>query len=364
MVFVFAGIARSITKGLAAPAACGILSAMHESQSRGGGDDAFIPGYLGARFSKEVNILPELIAELWEERERAKVEDNRALAHAVKIIMNSFYGVLGSSGCRFFSPQLASSITRRGHEIIGRSRDFIEERGLTVLYGDTDSLFVLLDPQLDAGSAKRAGGELAAALNQYWRDTLREEYGIASHLEVEQESLFERFLMPAVRGAAKGSKKRYAGTVRGADGAAGLVIKGLESVRTDWTPLARTFQKELLRRVFADEPFAGYIKETCARLAQGELDGQLVYAKRLRRPLAQYHKNVPPHVQAARKMKNPGRTVRYVMTAAGPEPVDGRAIKPDYAHYMEKQLKPAADGILHFLGTGFEQVTEEQLSIF
>lgn len=337
---------------------------MHGGQSHGDGDGGFVPGHLGARFSKEINILPKLITELWRERERAKAENNRALSHAIKIIMNSFYGVLGSSGCRFFSPQLASSITRRGHEIIRRSRDFIEERGLTVLYGDTDSLFVLLDPQLDAEDAERAGGELAAALNEYWRDTLHGEYGIASHLEVERELLFERFLMPAVRGAAKGSKKRYAGTVRGADGGAELVIKGLESVRTDWTPLARAFQRELLRRAFADEPFADYIKETCARLAHGELDGQLVYAKRLRRPLAQYRKNVPPHVQAARKMKNPGRTVRYVMTAAGPEPVDGRAIKPDYAHYMEKQLQPAADGILHFLGANFARVTEEQLSIF
>nr|WP_234826608.1 DNA polymerase domain-containing protein [Vibrio anguillarum] len=32
--------------------------------------------------------------------------------------MNSFYGVLGSSGCRFFDTRLASSITMRGHEIM------------------------------------------------------------------------------------------------------------------------------------------------------------------------------------------------------------------------------------------------------
>ena len=58
--------------------------------------------------------------------------------------MNSFYGVLGTSGCRFMNPQLTSSITRRGHEIIQRSRDFIETDGLSVIYGDTDSLFVSL----------------------------------------------------------------------------------------------------------------------------------------------------------------------------------------------------------------------------
>jgi DNA polymerase-2 len=45
----------------------------------------------------------------------AKRERNAPLSQALKIIMNAFYGVLGSSGCRFFDPRLASSITLRGH---------------------------------------------------------------------------------------------------------------------------------------------------------------------------------------------------------------------------------------------------------
>jgi DNA polymerase-2 len=60
--------------------------------------------------------------------------------------------------------------------------------------------------------------------------------------------------MPTVRGAEEGSKKRYAGLVR-ADGGDDLVFKGLETVRTDWTPLAQTFQRELYRRVFKREPY-------------------------------------------------------------------------------------------------------------
>ena len=58
--------------------------------------------------------------------------------------MNSFYGVLGTTGCRFYDPRLAASITRRGHEVITRTRDWIEGRGRRVIYGDTDSLFVLI----------------------------------------------------------------------------------------------------------------------------------------------------------------------------------------------------------------------------
>ena len=42
------------------------------------------------------------------------------------------------------------------------------------------------------------------------------------------------------------------------------------------------------------------MRETIASLMAGDLDNQLVYRKRLRRPLAEYQRNVPPHVRAAR----------------------------------------------------------------
>ena len=56
--------------------------------------------------------------------------------------MNSFYGVLGTPGCRFYDPRLAGTITRIGHWILIFSREFIESEGYQVIYGDTDSLFV------------------------------------------------------------------------------------------------------------------------------------------------------------------------------------------------------------------------------
>jgi DNA polymerase-2 len=63
-----------------------------------------------------------IVARVAEGRETAKREHNAPLSQALKIIMNAFYGVLGSSGCRFFDTRLASSITLRGHEIMLRTR--------------------------------------------------------------------------------------------------------------------------------------------------------------------------------------------------------------------------------------------------
>ena len=86
-----------------------------------------------------------------------------------------------------------------------------------------------------------------------------------------------------------------------------------------------------------------------------------MYRKRLRRPLEAYTRNVPPHVQAARRQSRPGSWVSYVVTANGPLPVEALDAKPDYEHYRDRQLAPAADGILHFLGTSFETLTTAQL---
>ena len=327
------------------------------------GDDP-VPGFVEANFSRHQHILPGLIEELWHARDAAKRTSNAPLSQAIKIIMNSFYGVLGTTGCRFHDQRLASSITRRGHQIINDSRDFIEDAGYKVIYGDTDSLFVHIDATQSATACHRIGDELMNSLNDWWKKRLRKEFDLESHLEVEFETHFQRFLMPTVRGMATGSKKRYAGLVTGKDESPELMIKGLEAVRTDWTPLARDFQRELLRRVFTDQPFEDYVRTTAEQLSNGELDGKLIYRKRLRRPLSDYQRNVPPHVQAARKLPRAGSWIRYVITRNGPEPVDALESAPDYQHYLDKQLAPAADGILHFMDTSFGTLTDAQMDMF
>ena len=106
--------------------------------------------------------------------------------------------------------------------------------------------------------------------------------------------------------------------------------------------------------------------ETLESMLAGEHDAALVYRKRLRQNVNAYTRNVPPHVQAARKLGRNVRWVRYVITASGPEPVeDGLPVpRPDYDHYRERQLAPAADGLLRFLDTSFDAITDRQMAIF
>lgn len=334
-----------------------------------------IPGFRNARFSRRNYILPDIIEELWRKRDLAKRAGNAPLSQAIKIIMNSFYGVLGTPGCRFFDPRLVSSITLRGHEILQTTRDLIEARGLTVIYGDTDSVFVLLGDVAGRDEADAIGNELMRYLNDWWRDRLRETLNVSSCLEVEYETCFDRFLMPTVRGSEVGSKKRYAGMIRRGDDVE-LVFKGLETVRSDWSQLAREFQQALYRRIFLDEPFEEFVRDTVEAVTRGECDDKLTLRRRLRRKLDDYKKNVPPHVRAARMAEDIRRTrgldslyqgggwIEYVMTRNGPEPRAYLASAIDYDFYIDRQLAPIADAILAFKSTSLAEIVDKQLGLF
>ncbi len=138
------------------------IAALNEAESE------TIPGFDGARFSKSEYILPDIIKELWQARDKAKLDNNKALSQAIKIIMNSFYGVLGTPGCRIHDSRLTSSITKRSHELIQHTVNLIEDEGYSVIYGDTDSVFVSLNQSVENASADIVGNRLVAMINKFF----------------------------------------------------------------------------------------------------------------------------------------------------------------------------------------------------
>ncbi|MEM7195777.1 MAG: DNA polymerase II [Pseudomonadota bacterium] len=340
--------------------------------------DNAIDGFRGGRFHRDEHFLPEIITDLWQQRDIAKQQNDAPRSQAIKILMNSFYGVLGSGGCRFYDPRLASSITMRGHEIMQTTKKWIEEQGYSVIYGDTDSIFVWLENVSTQAQCRQTGKSLESMINARWREVLEKDYQLDCALELEFETHFKKFLMPTIRGSEAGSKKRYAGLVGDADSDTGerLVFKGLENVRTDWTELARSFQETLYDLVFHECDPTRFIRETADATMNGQFDHQLVYRKQLRRRLDQYTKNVPPHVRAARLADEQNRRnekplryqykgwIDYMMTLNGPEPLEYRSSRIDYQHYVDKQLKPIADAILPFINLDFDSIVSAQAEIF
>ncbi|MBN1759058.1 MAG: DNA polymerase II [Chitinispirillaceae bacterium] len=325
--------------------------------------DDHIQGPAGPPFSRSPALLPGIITELLNARVAAKRDGNAPLSQAIKILMNSFYGVLGARNCRFFSAELATTITRTGQYILKTSIGYIEKTlGFAVIYGDTDSLFIHLGPDREQ-QADETGNSIAGKVTGFLRNHLSEKFGAESALLLQYENHFRYFLIPAVRGASHGSKKHYCGG-KVADGTLSLHFKGMEAARTDWTDLAKEFQRELIRRVFSGEPVDDFIIQTVKMVSDGKADDKLIYKKRLRKHHDAYTQNIPPHVQAARQLDDPPHLIRYCITVDGPQPLQKLRSPLDYRHYIDAQLHPVADSVLELVGRNFSSIISGQQDLF
>ena len=317
----------------------------------------------GAAFRRGDAILPRMLDRLAEAREAAKSADDDIASQAIKILMNSFYGVLGTPACRFYNPAIANAITGQSRHFLLWSKAWFEAEGFDVLYGDTDSLFVL-SGLADSDGAYAQGEDLARKANAAVACHIRESWDVESQLELEFEKLYTRLFLPSVRHGSAGARKRYTGVPHGGDA---VEFVGMEVVRRDWTDLAKTVQRELYGRLFADAPVDDYLAQVVRNLRHGDLDDALVYRKGLRKSLDSYTANTPPHVAAARKARSdPGRLISYVMTQNGPEPLDNITAELDREHYVQRQVRPVAEPVLDALGLSFEQAIgdDRQLELF
>lgn len=309
----------------------------------------------GGAFRRESAILPNMLDELFPRRESAKKSGDAVASNAIKILMNSFYGVLGTPACRFYNPALANSITGMGKEILLWSKRWFEAAGFKVLYGDTDSLFVQSGSN-DAAAAREQGRQLASSLNEEISRYINERWRVSSRLELKFEKLYLKLFLPRARGSTRGASKRYAGLLAGKD-AQSVEFVGMEVVRRDWTALAKQVQRELYHRLFTDQPVDVYLADIVRQVRDGALDDALVYRKNLRKDAEEYTATTPPHVVAARKSTQPpGKLISYVITTAGPEPLDNVQHPLDREHYVVKQVQPVAEPVLTTLGLGFEKV--------
>lgn len=313
----------------------------------------------GACFKNQDGILPMIIQSLWKQREKARKKKNEIARFAIKTLMNSFFGVMANPNCRFYSRDVANAITFFGQDLIKLTVKKIEEMGYEVIYGDTDSIFINLDVD-NYKEAEKIGNKISIKINKFFEKYTKKDYKRKNFLELEFEKVYKRFLMPRIRYAEAGSKKRYAGLLIDSKGKEKIDIVGLEFVRRDWTNIAKMFQAELLKKIFHKQEVAEYIKKIVKEVKQGKHDKLLVYRKAIRKEVEEYTKTTPPHVKAAKLLGKDLKSslIEYVLTTAGPEPIQKQKHKIDYEHYVEKQIKPIADAILVFYNQSFDDIIE------
>jgi DNA polymerase-2 len=329
----------------------------------------------GVYFKNSDGILPEIIGKLHEAREKAKKEHRELSSHAIKVITNSFWGVLASPNCRYFNFDMASSITGFARQVIQLTAKKIEEKGFKIIYQDTDSCFV--ETNLEKNKANKLAVELQNYINNFYQDYVRENYQRKSYLDLQFAKQYLSMMIPALRikktkkekdkneeenkesEQPTAAKKRYAGLIE-KDGKEELEITGLEAIRGDWTDAAQEFQKELLMKIFHKEEIFSFIKSYIKKIKEGKLDSQLIYRKSIRKNLDEYTKITPPHVKAARLLDHlDSNIIEYCITESGPEPIQKLKHKLDYEHYIDKQIKPIANQILALFNKDFNDLIKD-----
>lgn len=330
----------------------------------------------GIFFSRKEHLLAERISRLMKLREKAQSKGDQSLSQALKILMNSFYGIMGSTRSRFYHADLPRAITDSARWCLEKTTSFLESEGYQVIYGDTDSVFVKLK-DLERMRPFEKTERILTKVNQYFKELVEREFQTESFLHLKLDKYYRKIFFSPLRNTSSigddsevsGAKKRYVGLLKKPSGDEELNFVGMEFIRSDWTKLAKSFQYQLFSKFFDDENIEDFIKKTVDQLKAGEFDEFLIYEKRLSKRPWEYSKSIPVHVKAAllltREEQERVRTISYIMTRRGPRPLSFGDSDFDYQHYIDKQIRPLAQVVLQVKEIQFDDlITGDQLSFF
>ncbi len=237
----------------------------------------------GTHFRKEPDgIIREMVTELLAERERKKelrdehepgspeYEGYDSQQGAVKVIMNSLYGVSGWEQFRLYDKEAASAITATGREVIEFTETAATELDYQVTYGDTDSVMLELGPEVSIEEAIDRSFEIEDHINERYDDFAREDLNAESHrFQIEFEKLYRRFFQA-------GKKKRYAGHIVWKEGkdVDTIDIVGFEYQRSDIAPITKRVQHEVIEMIVKAGDVDGakeYVNEIIQNVRAGEV---------------------------------------------------------------------------------------------
>jgi len=239
----------------------------------------------GIHFRKDRDgIIREMVDALLDEREQLKARRDDARPgstdyerydrqqSAVKVIMNSLYGVFGWDRFRLYDREMSAAITATNREVIAYTEEVANGMDYEVTYGDTDSVMLQIGDGLANDEAIDRAFELAERINRSYDEFARERLNADSHrFEIEFEKLYRRFFQA-------GKKKRYAGHVvwKEGDDVDDIDIVGFEYQRSDIAPITKEVQREVLERIVRSEgeyreAVKEYVHDVIERFQNGEM---------------------------------------------------------------------------------------------
>ena len=314
-----------------------------------------------AHFKKEPGFFPEMLKEIIEKRKKYKQElkikpdaIKKARSNAFKLLANASYGYQGFFGARYYCPEASGAATAISRDFIKETIKKIDEQGYKTIYSDTDSIAFLMNKKTESKTLeflKKLNSELPGVM------------------ELELEGFFSRGLWVTKRDGAVGAKKKYA--LFGKDGK--MKIRGFETVRRDWCPLARRMQNKVLELVLSEgneKKALEYIKSIIKRVKERKVErSEIIIKTMLQKPLSEY-KAITPHVIAARKLEESGKPVgggsliEYFIaeTREKKKLVRERVKLPDekgeynIEYYLDKQILPAVENIIQVFNIDINEI--------
>ena len=299
-------------------------------------------------------FIPKMIEELITRRMRIKEilkkkEEKmlEARAYSLKILANAFYGYLGFYASRWYSFECADSVTAWGRHYIQQVIGKAQKSGFTVIYSDTDSVFFTLE-----GRSKKDALGFAEKVNTE----------LPELMELEFEGFYPRGIFVSAKLTGFGAKKKYA--LLGEEGK--ITIKGFETVRRNWSLIAKETQEEVLRIILEEDDVdkaVKYVQDVVKRLRENEVEiEKVIIYTQLTKEISAYE-NEGPHVAVAKRMEKkgipvgPGSVIEYVIIG-GKEKIRDRARlleeveQGDYdsVYYVDNQVIPAVEKIFEVLG--------------
>ncbi|GIY56481.1 DNA polymerase alpha catalytic subunit [Caerostris darwini] len=312
----------------------------------------------------ETGILPAEIRKLVESRKQVKqmmkgsdvTKDKYAQydirQRALKLTANSMYGCLGFTHSRFYAKPLAALITRKGREILLKTKELVEKMGLDVIYGDTDSIMINTN-QMELDEVMQLGNKVKAEINKLYR-----------LLEIDIDGVYKPMLLL--------KKKKYAAlsltTLPNGQVVSKEEIKGLDIVRRDWSQLAKDAGQYIIQEILSNKSKDEIVDNIHSHLislgeavTQGKkpLTDYVIYKQLTKNPEDYANEKNLPHVLVAlrtnakggKKLKM-GDTVGYIICLDGSDlPVTQRAYHPDelksnealkidVSYYLTQQIHP------------------------
>jgi DNA polymerase elongation subunit (family B) len=214
-----------------------------------------------AKLKEAINAGNKIEEEYWDKRQLVK-----------KINLNSLYGAILNSGCRFFDKRIGQSTTLTGRQIVkhmaGKVNEIIcgeyDYRGKAIIYGDTDSCYFsaysTLKKDIDKGLIPwtkesvvalydQIGEEVNSTFPQFMLDTFHVPKSRGEVIKAGREIVGSKSLFI--------TKKRYAvlyydkeGKRADVDGKPGKIkAMGLDLKRSDTPEFIQDFLSDVLEKV-------------------------------------------------------------------------------------------------------------------